>query len=122
MKKRFLFLCCLCLAVVLVGCQKNDSLDIDDDPPHIDDGYDEVREAAWDLLSAGTRKTVAHSWEDARVDVGEFDVYVLENSRYEKHYCYRVIFGTKIDPFESGPIVIFLDISTLEYIGTVLSL
>ena len=120
MKKRFLFLCCLCLAVALAGCQKDDSPDIDDGPPHIDDGYDEVRKAAWDLISAKNREIITHSWEDAKVDVGEFNVYVPKNSRHEEHYGYRVIFGTKIDPFESGPIVIFLDTSTLEYIGTVL--
>ena len=120
MKKRFLFLCCLCLAVALAGCTKND-------PPHIDDGYDEVRKAAWDLLSAGERETVKHSWEDAKVDVGEFNVYVLENSRYEEHYCYRVLFPAAGrtptgDVILTGPIVIHLDISTLEYIGTVLSM
>ena len=110
MKKRFLFLCCLCLAVVLVGCQKDDSL-----PINVDNN--EAREAAWDLLSAEARESVTHSWEDARVQVGKFSFLVspLENPRFEKHYCYRVTFSAADDPFIFS---IYLDVSTLEYLGT----
>ena len=112
MKKGFLFLCCLCLAVVLVGCTKNDSLP----SLPIDVDNNEVREVAWDLLSTEDQETVTHSWEEARVREGKFDVYVLENARFEKHYCYSVAFSTTLDAL-LGPIVMYLDISTLECIG-----
>ena len=110
MKKRFLFLCCLCLAVVLVGCQKND-------PPRVDDGYDKVRKAAWDLLVAEELvETVTHSWEDAKVKVGEFLVLTIPDFLFERHYCYHVVFLTTEDAI-LGPMGVFLDISSLERIG-----
>ena len=127
MKKRFLFLCCLCLAVALVGCQKDDSPDIDNESIEVrstaEDSIDvdsqgTVRKAAWDLIDAETRETVTHSWEDARVAVGEFEFWVFldENPRYEKRYCYRVVFSTTHNDL-TGPICMYLDISTLEHLG-----
>ena len=120
MKKRFLFLCCLCLSVVWVGCEKNDSLDDVDGNEVQETARDlmEVREAAWDFLGAKTQETVTHSWEDAMVGMVGFDFFDFsdENFPYEKYaYCYQVTFNTKADLLH--PIRIYLDFTDLEYLG-----
>ena len=123
MKKRFLFLCCLCLSVVWVGCKKNDS-DIDVDGNEVQKtvrNFIEVQKAAWDLISAEGRERVTHSWKGAKVEMVAFDFFYTSDESLLRVYakyacCYQVTFNTT-DEALLGPIWIYLADPTLEYLG-----